>query len=92
MAGNKNAFHRYQSQIMSLLLRLPGKVNSFLFRLYIYGGYDNNEPGILSDFFSYSLEENKWEEVQQKGDLPGQRHSQVAVVYNDKMYMHGGMY
>jgi N-acetylneuraminic acid mutarotase len=59
--------------------------------LYIYGGYDNNSPGIFSDMYAYSFKDGSWRGIEQDGDLPGQRHSHTAVTYGDALFMFGGM-
>lgn len=57
----------------------------------MYGGYDNNSPGIFSDMYAFSFKDAAWTLIKQYGDIPGQRHSQTAVVYQNSMYMFGGM-
>lgn len=57
----------------------------------MYGGYDCDSPGIFKDLFSFSFENRQWEEVHQKGELPGPRHSHSMIAYKDKMYLFGGM-
>ena len=59
--------------------------------LYIYGGYDNNSPGILSDMLAFSFKDNEWRQVDQDGALPGPRHSHSSISYKDGLYLFGGM-
>jgi len=33
----------------------------------------------------------KWTAVEKRGDWPGPRHSQTTVVFENKIYMFGGM-
>mgnify|MGYP003431381591 CR=1 FL=1 len=40
---------------------------------------------------AYSFSDSSWRKVEGKGELPGQRHSQTAVVYKDTIVMVGGM-
>lgn len=68
------------------------KVILILRRLYVYGGYDNSSPGIFSDLICFSFKESKWEKIEQKGSDPGPRHSHSVVIYNNQMYLFGGMY
>ena len=58
-------------------------VKLLLFRLYVYGGYDNNSSGIFDDMFAYSFAKEEWKKVEQKGEKPGPRHSHSFVLYNN---------
>lgn len=63
----------------------------YLFRLYVYGGYDIN-TGILADFHKIGLRGNaEWVDLTSDSKLyPGPRHGHSAIVYGKKMYLFGG--
>lgn len=81
VAIDKDSVYDDQSKILPFFMHIRRKVLIYSTRLYIYGGYDSNSPGIFKDLVYFNFDENKWKEVVQKGDLPGPRHSHTFVLY-----------
>lgn len=63
-------------------------------RYYITHGYyyDHtiNKPIWLDDTWQFRIENKSWIEVVMKGDVPVARYGAACVVWNDKLFMHGG--
>jgi hypothetical protein len=92
VGGDQVSLHPRQPKMLPCLMHHGKQVLPQLSRLFIYGGYDNNTHGILKDMFAFTFGSNTWEALKQNGELPGSRHSQTVIVYQEKIYMFGGMY
>lgn len=60
-------------------------------KMYVFGGMSNSTT-YLNDMWSYSSDNNNWQELQQKGNLkPSARANHSAAVTNDgRMIVYGG--
>ncbi|KAH3756894.1 Tyrosine-protein kinase Src42A [Pelomyxa schiedti] len=57
--------------------------------MYIFGGY-SNDCIYLNDFYKFTFSTAKWKKISSRGG-PSPRHSHSAVVWEDDMYIFGGI-
>ncbi len=58
-------------------------------KMIIFGGYRGCWKS--NDLFEYSLRENTWRQINPKGKKPPERSNQSACVFEDCMYIFGGI-
>lgn len=60
-------------------------------KMYIFGGADNNSPGLLNDLWEYNIASDNW--TLSQGTTPlAPRDCHTTVVFNGKMYIFGGFH
>ena len=58
-------------------------------KIYHFGGWDGAARN--NDLYEYDISTDTWSVKSPTGSPPSIRSSQVAVIYNAKMYVHGGL-
>jgi N-acetylneuraminic acid mutarotase len=59
-------------------------------KLYTFGGWNGFSKKWFNDLHQFDFETREWKEIVAKGEVPPQRTSHSAVVYNNSMYIFAG--
>ena len=57
--------------------------------IYIHGG-ESIGGDYLTDFWKYSITDNKWSLIELKGEFPKARSGHTLITYNKKFFLFGG--
>ena len=57
--------------------------------IYIHGG-ESKSGEYLTDYWKFSINDNKWTQIELKGDFPKPRSGHSMITYNGKLYLFGG--
>jgi N-acetylneuraminic acid mutarotase len=58
-------------------------------KLILFGGWDGRDT--LNDLHSYDFEEQEWTQLRATGAKPSHRYRHTAVIYQDSMFIFGGV-
>ncbi|XP_037778566.1 uncharacterized protein LOC119575159 [Penaeus monodon] len=58
--------------------------------MIIYGGYQDLR-GSSSEIWSFNVVEETWSQISSRGEQPAGRHAHSAVLYDNQMWVYGGM-
>jgi N-acetylneuraminic acid mutarotase len=79
-------------ETQSFLPTVEGTMVNYKDSLYSFGGCSKHLTGFnyYNHMYQYNILSNKWEVIEQKGNIPSPRSSHTSVVYNDCMFVYGG--
>ncbi|MEM4385855.1 MAG: kelch repeat-containing protein, partial [Candidatus Anstonellales archaeon] len=59
-------------------------------KYYIFGGAGAGSNIVYNDMWRYDPVDRSWVEINHTGDIPSRRFDHTMIVYNGKIYLHGG--
>jgi len=60
-------------------------------RIFVFGGFGDTLNVFYNDLYEYNIAKNEWKAVQVAGDIPRKRTKHCGCVWNDSLFVFGGL-